>query len=134
MLLKVELWDVAPCGWAGTNSRTSSLVRDKQSLLAELMRLQVDEPRSLQTLRFATPAVRPKRRNGRQRILGSCNCRSFFLAVCISCTERLTAFLSGANRLLQIKNVSVTAATQPAACVGYLRPVGCRRSCSILSC
>jgi len=45
VLLKIGLlWDVAPCGWAGTNSRTSSLVRDKQALLAELLRLQVEEP------------------------------------------------------------------------------------------
>jgi hypothetical protein len=101
VLLKIELWNVTPCGWAGGYCW---LVRDKQSLRAELL---------------------PASSGGTTTIVRNvaiCNPDSMALqlplAVCINRAERLAAFLSGANSSLQIKNVAVTAATQPAACIG----------------
>jgi hypothetical protein len=53
--LEIELlWDVAPCGRAGVTDVLARLSGgDRHSLLAELLRLlQVEEPRSFETLQF----------------------------------------------------------------------------------
>lgn len=112
VLLKIELWDVAPCGWASMNSQGQA-VPSCRTAASSGGRTTIDRNVAIcnQTVR---PALHPDGNILRIAVVG----RAFCLALCIHCKERLTAFLSGAERLLHIKNVTVTAATPPAACVG----------------